>query len=93
MLLHSGPLGLAHCLLYVEALPFGCISSEDHELMQLKTVRESSSCAQTPSFGHSAVNSSPQVALVHLAENAITAHNKTVRLYVLPTEQELIPEY
>ncbi len=36
MLLHSGPLGLVHCLLYVELLPFGCISSEDCELMQLK---------------------------------------------------------
>ncbi len=46
MLLHSGLLGLAHCLLYVEPLPFGCISSEDCELMQLKTVLESSPCSK-----------------------------------------------
>jgi hypothetical protein len=32
MLLHSGPLGLAHRLLNVEPLPFGCISTEDCEL-------------------------------------------------------------
>ncbi len=33
MLLHSGPLGLAHRLLNVELLPFGCVSTEDYELM------------------------------------------------------------
>jgi hypothetical protein len=42
MLLHSGPLGLAHHLLNVKPLPFGNISSEDRELMELKTVSESS---------------------------------------------------
>jgi hypothetical protein len=30
---HSGPLGLAHCLLNVEPLPFGCISTKDYERM------------------------------------------------------------
>jgi hypothetical protein len=33
MLLHSDPLGLAHCLLNVELLPFVCVSTEDRELM------------------------------------------------------------
>jgi hypothetical protein len=33
MLLHSGPPGLAHCLLNVEPVPFGSISTEDCELM------------------------------------------------------------
>ncbi len=33
MLMHSGPLGLAHRLLSIELLPFGCISTEDCELM------------------------------------------------------------
>jgi hypothetical protein len=33
MLSHSGPLGLAHCLLNVEQLPFGWVSTEDRELM------------------------------------------------------------
>jgi hypothetical protein len=33
MLSHSSPLGLAHCLLNVEPLPFGCISTKDCELM------------------------------------------------------------
>ncbi len=33
MLSHSGPLGLAHRLLNIELLPFGCISTEDCELM------------------------------------------------------------
>jgi hypothetical protein len=42
MLMHSGPLGLAHCLLNVVLLPFGRVSSEDCELMQLETVSESS---------------------------------------------------
>jgi hypothetical protein len=42
MLSHSGPLGFAQRLLYVEPLPFGSISSEYRELMQLKAVLESS---------------------------------------------------
>jgi hypothetical protein len=33
MLSHSGPLGLVHHLLNVEPLPFGCVSTEDCELM------------------------------------------------------------
>jgi hypothetical protein len=33
MLSHSGPLGLAHCLLNVEPLPFGSVSTEDCERM------------------------------------------------------------
>jgi hypothetical protein len=33
MLSHSGSLGLVHRLLNVEPLPFGCISTEDCELM------------------------------------------------------------
>jgi hypothetical protein len=33
MLLHSGPLGLAHRLLDIELLPFSCVSTEDCELM------------------------------------------------------------
>ncbi len=71
MQLHSGPLGLRHCLLYIELLPFGSISSEDHELMQLKTVSESSPPALMPSFGNFTVYSSLQVTLVHLAANTI----------------------
>jgi hypothetical protein len=38
MLSHGGSLGLVHRLLNVEPLPFGSISTKDHELMQLKTV-------------------------------------------------------
>ncbi len=71
MLPHSGPLGLAHCLLYVEPLPFGHISSEDCELLQLKTVSESSPRVWMPSFGNITIYSSTQVTLVHLAANAI----------------------
>jgi hypothetical protein len=37
MLSHGGLLGLTHRLLNIELLPFGCVSSEDRELMQLKT--------------------------------------------------------
>jgi hypothetical protein len=33
MLSHSGPLGLVHCLLNVEPLPFGSVSTKDRELM------------------------------------------------------------
>ncbi len=71
MLLHNGPFGLAHCLLFVEPLPFGCVSREDHELMQLKTVLESSPRVWTPSFGNFTVYSSPRVMLVQLAANVI----------------------
>ena len=71
MLLHSGPLGLVHHLLYVEPLPFSSISSEDRELMQLKTVLESSPRLQMPSFGNFTVCSSQLVTLVHLATNTI----------------------
>jgi hypothetical protein len=70
-LLHSGPLGLAHHLLYVELLPFGSISSEDCELMQLKTVSESSPRTQTPFFGNFTIYFSPRVKLMHLTTNAI----------------------
>ncbi len=71
MLLHSNPLGLVHRLVNVEPLPFGCISSEDHELMQLKTVSEGCPCLQMPTFGHLTVHSSPQVTMVHLLANVI----------------------
>ncbi len=71
MLSHSGSQGLAHRLLYVEPLPFGSISSEDCELMQLKTVLESSPHAWMPSFGNFTIYSDPWVTLVHLAANAI----------------------
>ncbi len=59
MLLHSGPLRLVHCLLYVEPLPFGCISSEDHELVQFTTVLESSPHAWMPFFGNFTTYSKP----------------------------------
>jgi hypothetical protein len=71
MLSHSGPLGLAHRLLNVELLPFGCISTEDCELMQLKTVQEGRPHSQTPTFGHLTDYCSPQVTLLHLAADAI----------------------
>ncbi len=71
MLSHSGPLGLAHCLLNVEPMPFGSVSTEDRELMQLKSVSEGHPRAWTPPFGHLTLYSSPQVTLVHLAANAI----------------------
>jgi hypothetical protein len=71
MLSHSGPLGLAHCLLNVEPLPFGCVSTEDCELMQLKTVSEGHPRSRTPTFSHLTVYCSPRVTLVHLAADAI----------------------
>ncbi len=71
MLSLSGPLGLAHRLLYVKPLSFGSVSSEDRELMQLKTVSESSPRAWMHSFGNFTVYSSPRVTLVHLAANTI----------------------
>jgi hypothetical protein len=71
MLSHSGPLGLAHCLLNVEPLPFGCVSTEDCELMQLKTVQEGHPRSRTPTFGHLTIYCSPQVTLAHLAADAI----------------------
>jgi hypothetical protein len=45
--------------------------SEDHELMQLKTVLESSPHVWMPPYGHLTVYSSSRVTLVHLAANAI----------------------
>ncbi len=71
MLLHSGPLGLAHHLLNEEPLPFGWVRSEDGKLMQLKTVLESGPRARIPPYGHLTVYSSPRVTLLHLAANAI----------------------
>ncbi len=71
MLSHSGPLGLAHCLLNIDSLPFGCISTEDSELMQLKTVQEGRPHSRTPKFGHLTVYCSPQVTLVDLTADAI----------------------
>jgi hypothetical protein len=71
MLLHSGPLGLVHCLLNVEPLPFGCISTEDCELTQLKTVQEGRPRSRTLTFGHLTIYCSLQVTLVHLAADAI----------------------
>ncbi len=72
MLLHSSPLGLVHRLLNVELLPFSCISTEDCELMQLKTVQEGRPCLRTPTFGHLTVYCSPQVMLVHLTADVIS---------------------
>ncbi len=69
--MHRGPLGLAHCLLNVEPLPFGCISTEDCELMQLKTVSDGHPRSWTPTFGHLTIYCSPRVTLVHLAADAI----------------------
>ncbi len=71
MLLHSGPLGLAHCLLNVEPLTFGSISTEDRMLTQLKTVLEGSPCVWTPPYSHLTIYSSPRNTLLHLAANAI----------------------
>ncbi len=59
MLLHSGPLGLAHRLLNIEPLRFGCVSTKDCELMQLKTVQEGRPCLRTPTFGHLTIYCSP----------------------------------
>jgi hypothetical protein len=66
MLSHSSPLGLAYHLLYVEPLLFGCVSSEDCELMQLKTVSESSPRMWKPPFGHLTLHFNQRVMLVHL---------------------------
>jgi hypothetical protein len=71
MLSHSGPLGLAHRLLNVEPLPSGCISTEDCELMQLKTVQEGHPRSRMPTFVHLTIYCSPRVKLVHLAADAI----------------------
>jgi hypothetical protein len=59
MLSHSGPLGLVYRLLNVEPLPFGSVSTEDYELMQLKAVSEGYPRAWTAPFGHLIVHSSP----------------------------------
>jgi hypothetical protein len=71
MLSHSGPLGLAHRLLNVEPLPFGSISTNNHELMQLKTVQEGHPRLRMPTFGHLTVHCSPRVTLMHLAADTI----------------------
>jgi hypothetical protein len=71
MLSHNGLLGLAHPLLNVGPLPFGSISTEDRELMQLKTVLKGHPHLRRPPFGHLTICSSPQVTLVHLAANTI----------------------
>ncbi len=71
MLLHSGPLGLAHCLLNIEPLPFCCVSTEDCELMQLEIVQEGRPGSRTPTFSHFTIYCSLQVTLVHLAADAI----------------------
>jgi hypothetical protein len=72
MLSHRGPLGLAHRLLNVEPLPFGCISTEACELMQLKTVSEGHPRSWSPTFSHLTIYCSQQVTLVHLAADAIS---------------------
>jgi hypothetical protein len=72
MLSHSGPLGLAHCLLNVEPLPFGCISTKDCELMQLKTVQEGRPRSRMLTFGHLTIYCSPRVMLVHLVADTIS---------------------
>jgi hypothetical protein len=71
MLSHSGLLGLAHRLLNVEPLPFGCISTEDCELMQIETVQEGRPCSRMPTLGQLTVYCSPQVTRVHLTADAI----------------------
>ncbi len=71
ILSHSGPLGLAHHLLNVELLPFVCVSTEDCELMWLKTVLEGHPRSRMPPFGHLAIHSSPQGTLVYLAANVV----------------------
>jgi hypothetical protein len=55
----------------VEPLPFGRVSTEDHELMQLKTVSEGHPRLRMPPFGHLTIHLSPQVMLVNLTANAI----------------------
>jgi hypothetical protein len=59
MLLHSGPLGLAHRLLNVEPLLFGSVSTEDRELMQLKSAVEEHPRVWMPPYGHLTIYSSP----------------------------------
>jgi hypothetical protein len=71
MLSRSGPLGLAHHLLNVEPLPFGCASTEDCELMELKTVSKGHPRSWTPTFGLLTIYCSSRVTLVHLAADAI----------------------
>jgi hypothetical protein len=71
MLSHSGPLGFGHRLLNVEPLPFGSVSTKDHELMQLKTFQEGHPPSRTPTFGHLIVHCIPRVTLVHLTADAI----------------------
>jgi hypothetical protein len=91
MLTLSGALRLVHCLLNVVPLPFGRISSENRELMQLETVLESNPRMRMPSCGHLTIYSSPQVMLVHLAKNLIllglqiTDRRFLRSLYVLAT--------
>jgi hypothetical protein len=77
MLSHSGSLGIMNHLLNVGLLPFGCIISEDRELMQLKTVLESSPPAWMPLYDHLTIYSSPQVMLVHLVANIIPSGLQT----------------
>ncbi len=69
MLTQSGPLGLAHHLLNVAPLPFGCVSSDDCKLMQLETVLESDPQMRMPSCGNLTIYFSPKIMLVHLAAN------------------------
>jgi hypothetical protein len=75
MLSHSGSLGIMNH--NVGLLPFGCIISGDRELMQLKTVLESSPPVWMPLYGHLTIYSSPQVMLVHLVANAIPSGLQT----------------
>ncbi len=89
MLSHSGPLGLAHCLLNVEPLPFGSISTKDRELMQLKTVQEGHPRSRTLSFGHLTIHCSPQAMLVHLAADAIPVRCQTADSSVACMTQRL----
>ncbi len=71
MLSHSSPLGLVHHLLNIELLPFGCVSTEDCDLMQLKIVQEGGPRLWTPTFGHLTIHCSPRVTLMHLVADAI----------------------
>jgi hypothetical protein len=58
MLMHSDPLGLAHCLLNVVPLTFGRVSSEDLKLMQLEIVSEGSPQTRMPPCGLLTIHSS-----------------------------------
>ncbi len=71
MLSHSDPLGLAHRLPNIKLLLLSCVSTEDRELMQLKTVQEEHPRLRTPTFGNFTVYCSPRVVLVHLVADAI----------------------